>query len=328
MRHGEQLLNRDLAAGISAGPRDASVGASLRTVGYILASALSYYVATQIAWALTFPDSKVSLFFPPQAVLLCILLLVPTRHWWAYVLAAASAHFLATQQAHWPPWYALTCEVFDAVKCVSAAAGIRLLIKSPLKAITLRDAILFVLIAVVLVPFGTAFWGLRSRSPTVSAPGIGWNGSTWESRMRSRPSSWCRRFCWVRTICSSDAPERLFPRRVLEAALVGACTVALGIFVFDQTPSGPNTSPALLYTPIPLLIWAALRFGLGGISVSMLIITFQAIWGTMRGHGPFLAQTPAENALATTAIPPGDRHSADAARGGDRRGKTLERRVA
>src|SRR5207344_3262114 len=30
----------------------------------------------------------------------------------------------------------------------------------------------------------------------------------------------------------------------------------------------------------------------------MLIITFQAIWGTMHGHGPFLAQTPAENALA------------------------------
>ena len=30
----------------------------------------------------------------------------------------------------------------------------------------------------------------------------------------------------------------------------------------------------------------------------MLIITFQAIWGTMRGHGPFLEQTPAENALA------------------------------
>ena len=30
----------------------------------------------------------------------------------------------------------------------------------------------------------------------------------------------------------------------------------------------------------------------------MLIITFLAIWGTMRGHGPFLTQTPAENALA------------------------------
>jgi PAS domain S-box-containing protein len=85
---------------------------------------------------------------------------------------------------------------------------------------------------------------------------------------------------------------------VVEAALVGGCTVALGILVFDRTPAGPNTSPALLYAPIPLLIWAALRFGLGGISASMLIITFQAIRGTMRGHGPFLAQSPTENALA------------------------------
>jgi PAS domain-containing protein len=85
---------------------------------------------------------------------------------------------------------------------------------------------------------------------------------------------------------------------VLEAALVGACTVAVGLFVFDKTPAGPSSSPALLYAPIPLLIWAALRFGLGGISVSVLIIAFQAIWGTMRGHGPFLAQTPIENALA------------------------------
>ena len=86
-------------------------------------------------------------------------------------------------------------------------------------------------------------------------------------------------------------------RRVLEAVVIGACTVALGIFVFDTTSSGPNTSPAFLYAPIPLLVWAALRFGLGGISVSMLVVTFLAIWGTMRGHGPFLAQSPAENAL-------------------------------
>jgi two-component system sensor histidine kinase UhpB len=30
----------------------------------------------------------------------------------------------------------------------------------------------------------------------------------------------------------------------------------------------------------------------------MLVITFLAIWGTMRGHGPFLTQTPAQNATA------------------------------
>jgi len=88
---------------LSLGPQVRSSGATLRTLCGVLASAVSYYIATQIAWALTFPDSKVSLFFPPQAVLLCVLLLVPTRYWWAYVLAAAGAHFLATQQAGWPP---------------------------------------------------------------------------------------------------------------------------------------------------------------------------------------------------------------------------------
>ena len=270
----------------------------LRTGCYVLACAASYYVATQIAWLLRFPDSKVSLFFPPQAVLLCILLFVPTRHWWAYVLAAVSVHFLATQQAGWPPMYALTCEAFDALKCVSAAAGIRILIKSPIKAITLRDAILFVLIAVVVVPFGTAFWGAAF---TVS---YGFGTRYWIEWRNLGISNAVTAVVLVPAILLGAhllfvrRPRTLSHRRLLEATLVGAGTVALGIFVFDQTPAGPHTSPTLFYAPIPLLIWAALRFGLGGISVSMLIMTVQAIWGTMRGHGPFLAQTPIENALA------------------------------
>ena len=296
--HNEQLLNRELAARINAGSGERSIGRLLRTVCCVLASASCYYVATWIAWSLCFPDSKVSLFFPPHAVLVSILLLVPTRQWWAYVLAAASAHFLATQQAHWPPAYALTCEAFDALQNVGIAVGIRLLIKSPLNAITLRDALRFVFIAVVLVPFGTAFWG---ASFTVS---YGYGTRYWVEWRNLGISNAVTNvvlvplFLLVAHHVFVRRARALSSGRVLEATLVGACTVALGIFVFDATPAGPGTSPALLYTPIPLLVWAALRFGLGGISVSMLIITFQAISGTMRGHGPFLAQTPVENALA------------------------------
>ncbi len=293
-----QLLNRELAALINATSERRPAGAPLRTVYYVLASAVCYYAATQLAWALTFPDSKVSLFFPPHAVLLCVLLLVPTRHWWAYVLTAAGAHFLATQQAHWPPLYALTCEAFDAVKTVSAAAGVRMLITSPIKAITLRDATLFVLIAVVLVPFGTAFWG---ASFTIS---YGFGTHYWIEWRNLGISNAVTTVVLVPAFLLGAhylfvrRPRALSARRVLEAAVVGACTVALGIFVFDSTPAGPSTSPALLYAPIPLLIWAALRFGLAGISVSMLIVTFLAIWGTMNGRGPFMTQSPAENATA------------------------------
>jgi PAS domain S-box-containing protein len=289
--------NHELAAQISADTRSRAVSL-LRTACFVLAGAVGYYLSTQIAWALCFPDSKVSLFFPPHAVLVSILLVVPTRHWWAYTLAAASAHFLATQQAHWPTLYAVHCEVFDAVKCFLAAAGIRIFIRSPLKALTLRDAIVFVIIAVVLVPFGAAFWG------AVLTVHHGFGAHYWIEWRNLGISNAVTAVVLVPALLLAAhhlfirRPKAPSPRRVLEAALLVACTVAVGTFVFDQTHAGPGTSPALLYTPIPLLIWAALRFGLGGISVSMLIITFQAIWGTMRGHGPFLDQTPVENALA------------------------------
>src|SRR6187455_1681769 len=108
---------------------------SLRTVVQVLATGVVYYLATQTAWVLTFPDSKVSLFFPPHAILVSILLLVPTRHWWAYTLAAASVHYFATQQEHWPPLYALHCEAFDAVQNILTAAGIRIFVKSPFRLI-------------------------------------------------------------------------------------------------------------------------------------------------------------------------------------------------
>ena len=269
----------------------------LRTALLVLASGVCYYLATKIAWALCFPNSKVSLLFPPHAVLVAILLLVPTRHWWAYTLASICGHFLATQQAHWPVPYALQCEVFDAVQNVAVAAGVRIFIKSPLKSLTLRDAVIFVLIAVVIVPFGTAFWGAAF---TISNH---YGTHYWVEWRNLGISNGVTAIVLVPAILLgaswlSTRQIKVTWGRLLEAALLGVCILAVGVFVFDSLPAGPDTSPALLYAPIPLLIWAALRFGLGGTSVSILVVTFQAIWGTMHGRGPFLMQTPAENALA------------------------------
>src|SRR6478752_879734 len=256
-----------------------------------------YYVATEIAWALCFPNSKVSLLFPPHAVLVVILLLVPVRHWWAYTLATIVAHFVATQQAHWPVLYALHCEAFDTAQNVLAAAGIRLFIKSPLNKITLRDAIVFVLIAVIIVPFGTAFWGAAF---TISN---GFGTNYWVEWRNLGISNGVTAVVLVPALLL--VAERLSRRgsrtktvRLLEGSVLSLGIMIVGAYVFAIVPTGPDTSPALLYAPIPLLIWAALRFGLGGISAAMLVVTFEAIWGAMHGHGPFLLQSPAENALA------------------------------
>ena len=268
-----------------------------RIVLQVLLTGVAYYGATEIAWALCFPNSKVSLLFPPHAVLVVILLLVPVRHWWAYVLATVLAHFVATQQAHWPVLYALHCEAFDAVQNVLVAAGIRFFIKSPLKAITLRDALVFVLIAVIIVPFGTAFWGAAF---TVSNH---FGTHYWVEWRNLGISNGVTAVVLVPALLLvanrlSTSGGRTTPARMIEGSLLALGIVMAGTFVFAIVPAGPGTSPALLYAPIPLLIWAALRFGLGGISAAMLVVTFQAIWGAMHGHGPFLLQSPAENALA------------------------------
>ena len=273
-----------------------ATGFTVRTVFWSLAAGAVYYLATRIAWMLCFPDSKVSLFFPPHALMVSILLLVPTRQWWAFTLAAAGSHFFATQQADWPALYALHCEVFDAAKYLLTAAAIRFFVKAPFHLISLREAILFVLAAVIVVPFMMAFWGAAF---TVS---YGFGTNYWIEWLKLGISNGVTTIVLVPVILIGV--QQLFARRQVawhrlpEAVCLAAGLLIVGWFAFVRLSAGPESSPAFLYASIPLLIWAALRFGFGGISASMLLVTIMAIWGTMQGHGPFLGQSPVENALA------------------------------
>src|SRR5688500_18393450 len=207
--------------------RSEQTGFSMRTVLWVLASAASYYLATRIAWVLCFPDSKVSLFFPPHAVLVSVLLLVPTRHWWAYILAAAGSHYFATQQAEWPPLYALHAEAFDAVKNVLTAAGLRIFIKSRFHLISLREAVIFVLIAAIIVPVGTAFWGAAF---TISN---GFGTDYWVEWRNLSVSNGVTAIVMIPVILVgvhelSTKRVKTEPERILEACVLAAGILAVG----------------------------------------------------------------------------------------------------
>jgi PAS domain S-box-containing protein len=230
-------------------------------------------------------------------VLVAILLLVPTRHWWAYALASSASHFIASQQVGWPALFALQAEAFDVTQNLLAAGAIRRLIKSPFDVIGLREAVIFVLIAVIVGPMATSPWG---AALTVA---YGFGTDLWKEWRDLSISNAVTAMVLIPPILvgARRLATRQFsvrPMRVVEAGALAACLVGVGLVVFNSSPAGPDTSPALLYAPIPLLIWAALRFGIGGVGTAMLAITMIAIWGTMHGHGPFLTQTPEDNATA------------------------------
>jgi signal transduction histidine kinase len=79
------------------------------------------------------------------------------------------------------------------------------------------------------------------------------------------------------------------------AALIGGLAV-LGYFVLlAPWKTMPSSS---IYSLVPFLLWAALRFGSIGVSTSMIAICFLSIRGAIHGHGPFASPEPFNNVLS------------------------------
>lgn len=73
--------------------------------------------------------------------------------------------------------------------------------------------------------------------------------------------------------------------RRLEGAALAVSLALVSVYIFDATRGG---MAALL---APFLVWAAVRFELRGAARAMFFVSVIAIWGTARGHGPFVRDT-------------------------------------
>jgi len=87
-----------------------------------------------------------------------------------------------------------------------------------------------------------------------------------------------------------------------EAALLCTMLVLVALAVFaGLSPSSINNYP-LEYLCIPGLVWAAYRFGPRETATANMILAGLAIWGTLRGFGPFAGSTPNESLLLLQAF--------------------------
>jgi PAS domain S-box-containing protein len=83
--------------------------------------------------------------------------------------------------------------------------------------------------------------------------------------------------------------------RWVEFVFLAAILLVGGTTVFGVVPQAIGSVPALFFLPLPFLLWAAVRFGAGGLSFNFVIFSLMAIFNTVGGLGPFVTQSAADS---------------------------------
>src|SRR5829696_10020661 len=290
------LISRVGRDGLQPPRVDARFKGLTATVLAALLVAASYYVGSEVGFAVRFPSIPTSIVWPPNSILMAAFMLAPPRRWWVYLLATLPAHILIQSQTAVPLPTMLFLFVTNAGEAALGAYFVRRLCGGPPRFGRMRDLVVFFVFAVFAAPFVTTFtdaavvvltkwgddyslvWRVRFLSNVLTVitlvPAIilgAANGRNW---LRAAP-----------------------PRRIAEGALLALGLGAAYAFAYSESSFGPSFVPARLYAPLPFLVWAALRFGAGGVSTSLLAVLLISVSYAMGGRGTFNSRSPAEDVV-------------------------------
>ena len=229
--------------------------------------AIAYYLGAQAAFSIgTLSDRIIAPFWPPNVILFCGLLLAPKRQWWLYVAAAFPAHVIAEMTVSMPLAQSVVAFTTNCIVALLSAFGVRRFLQEPPWFGTLRQTAVYILITAGVSPaisaFGGAFvqivgggpfhdyWTYWSNWYIANALGSITLGPLFLIWFSSRPQ---------------DEPRFTFARKteaiILTLSLITVCGIAFHVGARTVTT---GFLPAVLYSPLPVILWAAIRFGAAG----------------------------------------------------------------
>ena len=258
---------------------------------------ISYYVGTRIGFAWTPAGRPNSTFWPPNAILLAALLLARRKEWWTLLLAVLAAHMLAQLQVGVPVWTAAGWFLTNTSEALIGAYCITQFTDSARRLDGVRGVLIFVVFGVLFAPLATSF--LDAFAVVIT----GWGRDYWPLSLERFSTNALAVLTIVPPIVlwRSNPISRIRRAgltRLGEAALLMIGTVLVAVVVFGPEAVSPATTPALLYAPLPFLLWAAARFSLGGLSTSLLSLALISTWYTMHGRQPFPNASMSQNILS------------------------------
>jgi PAS domain S-box-containing protein len=236
------------------------------------------YLAAELGGALVLRPQMLWPLWPGCALLVALLLLTP-RKAWPILIAAGFAGFMLNDLLAFGLSIreSSTLIVADTIEILVAAVGISLS-GDVVRLNSISSFAKYFLVTVILASTSAAF---------VSATAF--RGSYWLfwgvgvlteglALLTVTPAI----LGVVRAVISRRYQSRAY---YLEATAIMVTLFVLGYITFISTSVG---HPELLYSLVPFLLWSALRLGITGISISIIVVAFLSVWGAVHGHGPFL----------------------------------------
>lgn len=249
-----------------------------KTIASIVGLAAIYFVAAKLGLQLAFLNASATAVWPPTGIAIAAVLLIGPRIWPGIFLGAFFANLTTAGTVATSIGIATgnTLEALIGGYLVNRFANGR-------DAFDRAQSIFrFVLLAAILSTMVSATIGVTSLSlGGFVRPGD--FGPVWLTWWLGDASGalilapflllWSRyrRVPWTR-------------EHVLEGLLLLSAVFGVGAIVF-------NGMFAFEYLTVPLLAWAAFRFGPRETATVIVLLSLIAIWGTLHGSGPFIAAT-------------------------------------
>lgn len=263
-------------------------------LGRILLFAIAFFLFQRLTFLLRFPPYQRTTVWVPGALTFSALLIWPLRHWWNVFLGlclGAVAAYHGDPQI--PGSQALLIAPFHFATVAATVWVVRRWC-SAIPFATVPWMLVFVVAAGVVVPLATSLPGdlvrLSQRKPdvlpiairSILCVSLGMLIATpaFTSLLMGGWRKW-QGASWM---------------RVIEGTLLALCLLATAGWVFT-TLAVPNQFAAFVYAPIPLLVWAALRFEVAGVSWALLGIAYLSTGSAIGGLGPFVQGGPDDHVL-------------------------------
>lgn len=259
-------------------------------------AAIAYYLCALFGLSLSFKPDYIAALWPPNAILLAILLLTEPRKWVWFLLVVPFAELAADLPSGIPLTMALGFVGADYIEVLTAAILLRNFSQTPPEFDNTRKTSIYIICCVLIAPFVAAFPGALATSTGQTDPAFMARWSRWFisdalTHLLVTPAI----VLWV-TWKFSEIRRRPFVYYI-ELFCLTTLLLSLSIVTLSGSWLDIEKFPSMIYIPLPVLLWASVRFGPRGIFSSAVLYAMISVWMASHGAGPFTEHTIDQNVI-------------------------------